>query len=158
MFKDNKKAISELTSFVFLTFLVVVTSTSAYLVTKGYIEDEAGRIDRDKVEIYMKELKTELDTLKRFSNSTTSLNIDFKTGSLGFVDNQVYYISQVEFEGAPYCIDGFCYESQDSNEKISFNLSSGYTFVSNETFIGDYYVFTFKNIKNDNKFQVSFRQ
>ena len=40
MFNKNKKAISEITSFVLITLIVVVSSTMAYLFSKNLIDEK----------------------------------------------------------------------------------------------------------------------
>lgn len=157
MFKLNKKAVSELTTFVFLTLIIVLTSSTVYFFSKGFLDNSLEKIDRDNFEIYLKKMDYKINSIENFQGATTSFPISFTKGDLVFKDNQIYYQSLIEFDSSDYCFEDLCYESREGFERITINLSNNFMFNENTTFIGGEYILIFNSIKNESKISVSFK-
>lgn len=154
----NKKAVSEVTSFIFLTLVIVVASTSAYFVSNEYLEDTVSKLDRDRMENYLKKIRVELDSITNFDNATRNFAIEFNSGSLVFNNSQVFYQSEVEFSDTDtYCFNGLCYLGVGGFERIYVNLSGSYEYASSLALEPESYIIIFKNRKSQNEIQVKFR-
>lgn len=154
----DKKAVTELTSFVFITLIVVVASSTAYLISTSYLESNIGKLDRDKMESNLQKMKMETERMISFDNTTVSFPIDFNTGLLVFDDNQIFYQSIVAFEDSgTYCFSGLCYQGSSGFERLYVNLSDSYTFQNNLSLDPGSYVIILKTKKDENQFQIRFR-
>jgi len=154
LFLNDKKALVEITSFVLLTLLIVIASSSAYIYSNKLIDKTISKNDRDNAENYIKLIKEKIDLISNFEDATSSININFKKGELNFKDNQVSYQSLERYYGETICFDDICYEEVEGFEKIYFNLSSPYIFTQNISMDSNLNKITFKNIKNESKIQV----
>lgn len=158
MFFRSKKGVTELTSFVFITFIIIVASTTAYVISNSYLDDTIKVIDRDNMEIYMKKLNKHMSRVTTFDNTTYSFSVKFNTGQLRFVDNQIYYQSEIEFEDSDtYCYGNVCYMGVAGFERIYTNLTSPYSFSTNQTLEPDDYILIFQNRKEQNEVRLRFR-
>ncbi len=157
IFLKNKKGVSEIVSFVFLTLIVVLASTIVYFFATNLIDDTISKSDRDSSLIYFKLMKEKLNMINNFDDSTTSINLRFKKGSYVFSGNKISYQSLESYLGISSCIEDICYESVGGFEKLYFNLSNSYNFSENITLYPDLYKVTFKNIKNESKISISIK-
>lgn len=153
----NKKGVTELISFVLITLLVVISSTSAYFFSKSYMDSDLQILDRDNFNLFFK--KFELKTLKiqNFDRSMTSIDIYFSKGKLFFKGNQIYYNSLVKINGNGFCMDNLCSQNIGGFERVSLNLSNSYTFENNFSLTPGRYIIIMENIKNESKIRVTFK-
>ncbi|MCA9459669.1 MAG: hypothetical protein KC550_03930, partial [Nanoarchaeota archaeon] len=107
----NKKGVTELTSFVLLTFLITVASTSAYVFSKNFMDDNLAVLDLDNMDSYLSEFSQRSGEIMNFQDSQTLINVEFKTGELSFSSNQIKYQSLVEYEGDEACFSVLCSKS-----------------------------------------------
>lgn len=157
MYVSNKKAISEVTSFVLITLIVVIASLSAYVFSKNMISDNLSDIDNKNMNIYLKKMYYSTSEITSFDGSSLSFPISFKTGQLIFVNNSVYFQTQSVYSGTNYCFDSLCYLNNSGFEKKYFNLSNSYQFSTNLTLNPGTYTIMFKNIKNVSQISVTFK-
>lgn len=157
MYLFNKKAVSEVTSFVLITFIVIIASTSAYIFSKNLISDNIANIDNNNMVIYLNKISITTNEITSFDGSSLSFPITFKTGQLIFVNNSVYYQSQIIFTGSNYCINSICYLNNGGYERKYLNLSNSYKFSNNLTLNPGAYTLLFKNIKNVSQISVTFK-
>lgn len=157
MFNKNKKAVSEITSFVLITLIVVISSTAAYLFSKNLIADNLAELDSKNMNIYLKKIYYETKELSSFDGSSLSIPITFKTGQLIFVNNSLYYQSQNAYSGGDYCFEILCTQNKVGFERKYINLSNSYNFANNLTLNPGTYTLLFKHIKNESKISVTFK-
>ncbi len=157
MFK-SKKGVSELISFVFITLIIVVTSVSAYFVSKSVIDSTIIDVDRDNMGIYLKKMSQRIDEVKVFNNASNVIDVSFKKGLLEFNNNQVIYHSLKEYSStAVSCFSQVCFKSVNDYEVLYYNLTDSYTFSDNVTLNPGAYTLIFRNIKSGNKIEIRFR-
>lgn len=155
---NNKKAVTELVSFILLTLTIVVACIFAYFFSKSYLDDNLEKFDRDNMEIFLKKFDQKTQEILTFDDSKISLNLYFRKGLITFNDNQIYYQSLSEFSSdLNYCLDNICYLNNGGFERIILNLTSPYVFYTNFTLTPDSYLITLKNIKNENKIEITFK-
>ncbi len=157
MFSKNKKAISEITSFVLITLIVVVSSTMAYLFSKNLIDENLAELDGKNMDIYLKKIYYETNEISSFDGSSISIPITFKTGQLVFVNNMVYYQTLNSYSGSDYCFDILCTQNNDGYERKYINLTSPYQFSNNLTLDSGTYILLFKHLKNESQIIVTFK-
>ena len=157
MFNKNKKAISEITSFVLITLIVVVSSTMAYLFSKNLIDENLAELDGKNMEIYLKKIYYETNEISSFDGSSVSIPISFKTGQLVFVNNTVYYQTLNSYSGSDYCFDILCSQNKEGFERKYINLTSPYQFSNNLTLSSGTYTLLFKHLKNESEIIVTFK-
>lgn len=151
----NKKGFVELTSFVLLTLLVVITSISAYVFSKGFLDEKVVEFDRNRAESYMTTMHEKVTKVQGFDDSSTSMNFEFKKGKLVFQSNQVYFQTLIDYTTtSDLCFDILCYSSTGESERIYFNLSNSYNFDENITLEPGFYKLTFTNNKTANEISV----
>lgn len=154
----NKKAVSEITSFLFLTMIVVSGSIASYFVLSEIMENDVAKYDRDNMFTFLKKLSYDINNIQVFDGSSTSISVYFRTGELRFSGNKANYLSSIEFSGNnEYCEGNVCYYSDGGYERLYLNLSSPYTFKDNLTLTPGYYVLYFKHEKNGSKVQVKIK-
>lgn len=154
----SKKAVSELTSFVFITLIIVIASTSAYIVANNYLGNTLSTLDRDNMESYLKRMQRDVSLLTTFDNHTISFPIEFRTGELRFESNQVYFQSEVLFEESDtYCFSNICYQGIGGFERIYFNLTGNYTFQTDTELEPSDYIIILQHRKTDEEIQLRFR-
>jgi len=157
MFNKNKKAISEITSFVLITLIVIVSSTMAYLFSKNLIDENLAELDGKNMEIYLKKIYYETNEISSFDGSSISIPISFKTGQLVFVNNMVYYQTLNSYSGSDYCFDILCSQNKEGYERKYVNLTTPYQFSNNLTLDSGTYILLFKHLKNESKIIVTFK-
>jgi len=157
MFNKNKKAISEITSFVLITLIVVVSSTMAYLFSKNLIDENLAELDGKNMDIYLKKIYYETNEISSFDGSSISIPITFKTGQLVFVNNTVYYQTLNSYSGSDYCFDILCSQNKEGYERKYVNLTSPYQFSNNLTLSSGTYTLLFKHLKNESEIIVTFK-
>lgn len=154
----NKKAVTEITSFIFLTLLVVTMSLLAYYILTGILENKVSEFDRNNMEDLLNKLDYKLTKLQSFENSSLSFPINFRSGTLVFSGNQIRYNSLISYENEEdYCFSDLCYVSTNGFETIYFNLSNSYIFNSNFSLVSGTYNLFFINSKNDGEIKVVIR-
>ena len=154
----HKKAVSELTSFVFITLIVVIASISAYAVSRTYLNDSLSQLDRDHMDLYLKKVRWQMLDLTAYDNATKSLSIEFKTGQLVFNDTNISYQSLQRYNSNfTSCFDNECYASVAGFERISIGLPSNYRFTSNFTLNPGSYLLIMTHDKDGGRIDVSYR-
>ena len=106
----SKKAVSESTSFILLTLIVVLFSSVAYFYLNGELKENVAKIDRNSMELNLKKFDFVTRNIMSFDNSTISYPISYKTGALIFQGNQLIYQSVVEYSDTNInCFSEICY-------------------------------------------------
>ena len=145
----NKKAFSEITSFILILSLIVVTSIIAYTYSTKMIDEKLIETDLKNAKNNLKKMSQ----IQNFNTASFSTYINFYKGQYNFTSNQIYYQSLSRYSGEHYCADQICYESNNGFEKVYINLTTPYTLQENFSLSpGNYYI-SFKNIKNESKFE-----
>ena len=153
----NKKAVTEITSFVLITLLVVIAASSAYLYSLDQIDDALIVNDRENMIKYIKKINYKITQIQNFNGETTNLNVAFNKGEFGFLGNTIFYESEVKSSiSGSNCFDNICYSSPNGFEKIFFNLSNSYYFDQNFTISPGSYNLVFSNNKNESKIKIKF--
>jgi len=150
----NKKGISEVISFVLLTLVVVVASTSAYFFSTNLIDNSLSKNDLGNSKIYLEKMTYKIDSIMNFQDSSTSMNLEFNSGRFYFQGNQIYYQSTLEYLGNNFCFAKICVENIGGFERKYFNLSNSYVLKNNFSLVPGLYKLTFSNIKNESKLLV----
>jgi hypothetical protein len=154
----NKKAISETTSFILLTLLVVIFSSIAYFFLNDQLEESNAVIDRNNMEKNLKKFDFISRNIIAYDNSTISIPISFNSGALAFSGNQLIYQSEVVYEDTIVeCFDSICYVGSNGFERIFINLSSSYSFSRDFSLNNGDYILILTNNKNDSEIKVSTR-
>lgn len=153
----NKKAISEITSFILLTLLIVTSSTVAYLFSNNFLEEKVAEIDRDNVDKLLKKFNVIFSNLKTFNSQTRSVSINFNSGELKFEGDKVIYDSQMKYFGSENCFNDVCYLSSSGYEIIYISLGDGYEFKKNISLEPGSYLVTFKNLKNESNINIEIK-
>ncbi len=154
----SKKGVSELVSFVFITLIVVIASTSAYVVSKHYIEDSLSEIDRASMEKNLKKLDREIDELVAYDNATSSIPISFNTGELSFNTTNVSFQTFESYNASEtYCLNSLCYQNIGGFERMSIGLPSNYQFSENLSLSPGTYLIILSHSKAENKIYVRYR-
>ncbi|MDA3856505.1 MAG: hypothetical protein PF569_09700 [Candidatus Woesearchaeota archaeon] len=153
----HKKGVTEITSFVLITLLVVTTSIIAYQFSKSTIEDSVAKNDYNNMEIYFNNLIQKTNQVQKFEGQSFGMGISFSKGSVVVEGNTIHYRSLIDYLGTDYCYNGLCHTNSNDAEQIYFNLSSGYNFSSNMTLLPGSYFLIFKNNKNVSKIDLSFK-
>lgn len=156
--RTNKKAVAEVTSFVFLTLIVVVISLSAYFILQNVLEDNLAVFDRNNAEVFLKKFDQKSIELMSFDNTSVIMDFSFTKGNLEFTDNQIIYQSLLKYdENTTTCFNGICYYAINGFERFHYNLSSGYIFNNNISLTPGNYVLMLTHIKNGKKIDVKVR-
>lgn len=153
----SKKAVSEVTSFVLITLIIVVASTTTYVFSKNLLDSNLADLDNSNMEKYLLKMHFAIIEISSFEGSSVSIPINFKTGELTFSGNNISYISMSEYSGVDYCLDIICYQNNGNNEKKYINLTTPYTFSQNISLTPGAYTILFKHIKNESKITVTFK-
>ncbi len=158
MIYSNKKAVTEITSFMFLTLIVIVVSFTAYFALNNYLNDNINTFDRNSAEIFLKKFKQESTGIMSFNNATTTMSFSFTKGILKFNGSQISFQSLVLYnDNSTVCFNDICYESDGSSERLYYNLSNGYSFSDNFSLIPGNYFLSLVNKKNENEIQIKVR-
>lgn len=156
--RTNKKAVTEITSFVFLTFIVVVISMSAYFILQNVLNDNLATFDRNNAEIFLKKFDQKSKEVMSFDNTSGVIEFSFTKGNLEFQDNQLIYQSLVKYDDSnTTCFNGICYFAINGYERFYYNLSSSYVFENNLSLVPGNYILMLTNIKNGKKINVKIR-
>ena len=154
----GKKAISETTSFIFLTLIIVLFSSIAYFFLSDELDENAAQIDRNNMEINLKKFDFVSRNIMSYENSTISFPVSFKTGSLIFNHNQLLYQSQVRYEDTNVnCFDSLCYYGSNNFERIYITLPYPYRFANNVSLGAGNYILIISNLKNESKIKINTR-
>lgn len=157
MLKNSKKGVVEILSFVLVTAVIVVASLSTYIFAKSFLEKNVAELDRSNFENKLVLLEQKINSINTFDNSQTFLNIEFKTGSLFFQNNQIIYSSFVETSSnSTFCLDNICSYVVDGFETLSLDISP---LQVNQDFLlnpGNYNLFM-RFQKNDSTIHITFQ-
>jgi hypothetical protein len=153
----NKKAVTEVTSFILITMLVIIASISAYTYSKDAIDKKIANMDLGNSKSYLKKIHYNLLEIKNFNGATFGIDISFNKGLLVFNGSNIVYQSLIKYSGSDYCFTQVCYGSSNGYEKTYINLSSPYVFDKNLSLTPGNYLIIFKNIKNESKIEISIR-
>ena len=153
----NKKAMSEIISFVLITLLIVIFSTITYLFAKDVINERVNEVDLKNMNTFFKKMNFQTTEIQNFDEESYSIPINFRSGVLIFIDNHVKYQSQVSFEGNSYCFEDLCHESINEYELIYYNLSNGYTYDKEFMLYPGNYMLFLKNSKNESEIQITIK-
>ena len=151
---SNKKGVTELTSFVLLTFLITVAATSAYVFSKDFMEDNLAVLDLDNMDTYLIEFSQRSEEIMNFQDAQSVVNVEFKTGQLSFISNQIKFQSLVEYSGEEVCFSELCSKSIGGYELYFMNLSNSYIFKNNLSLGPGSYRIVLVNIKKKKKITV----
>ncbi len=153
----KKKAMTEIISFTFILLVVIVAALTAYIYSKQIIESTAREYEKENIISFFKKFSQKESQIKRFDNFAVSMDLNFREGLVYFRGNQIVYISRLDYAGPTTCLNDICYSSQDGGEVIYYNLSGDYEFYHNFSLQSGNYQFTITNLKNDEKFRISFK-
>ncbi len=153
----NKKATTEIISFVLITLLIVVASSLTYIFSSNYLETKVSELDSNKMENSLKEISYMTDKIQKIDRSMSSIIISFSSGLFIIEDNKYLYSSFVKTEGN-YCSDILCYYSNNGFLNMFYNLSNSYTFENNLSLNPGSYIISFENIKNESKIKLSVKK
>lgn len=156
VFQKNRKALSEITTFVLLTLLIFVSSISAYLFSENVLEEEFNKLDLKNLENFLFKTKFKINSISSYEDSSFRVFLNFNFGKVHFKNNQIYFISQNQYDGKSYCFDFLCYESFNGFEKVFVNLDNGFVFEQDFDLISGEYLLDFVVLKNEKKIRVVF--
>lgn len=151
--KFNKKAISELLSFILIILLIIVASTSAYLFSDNYLNDKISNLDYNNMKLNLNKMDYLINNIQNLDSSSSSIGISFSKGELSFENNQVKYQSLVSSSG-DLCLDTICYKDNNGFDLLYINLSNSYNFDKNLSLTPGNYILSFKNLKNVSKIKI----
>ena len=80
----NKKAVSEVISYVLLTLLVATISVISYNFAKSYLGNEQVAQDTKNMEIHLKKLYFKVSEIQPISRGSFSYDLSFDTGLFEF--------------------------------------------------------------------------
>jgi len=147
LFLNNKRGVSEITSFVLITLIIVFASSISYIFSKSLIEDSISKLDKDNLRNDLLFMKDKLNLIQNFDSSTSSYALSFNVGELNFSGNNVYYQSLEKISASSICLEDLCYQNVLGFERMYFNLSNSYTFSNSLTLPPGNYLISFKNLK-----------
>ena len=153
-FIKNKKAVSEIVSFVLLTLLIVTASTTAYIFSKEVIDKNIAQNDLMNTKKNIKILLEKINKYKNFDQTSFAHKLEFSKGILKLENNQILYYSLNEYNGNNYCFENLCYKNNQGFEVVYANISSSYMFKNNITLSPQDYTLMFTNIKNESKISI----
>ncbi len=157
MYFKNRKALTEVLSFVLLTLIIIAASVSAYIFSKNQLYNSLSNFDLERMDSNFNQVYYNLDSIQSFDNSQVSNYFVFNYGTLEFVDNQLRYRSMVEYyNDSGFCLLNVCSISDNGYEIIYFNLTNGYSFKENLSLLPGRYALGFRNLKNESKIQIIF--
>lgn len=158
MYYQNKKAVSEITSFVLLTLLIVVVSLSAYTFVTAQIDRTVADFDLKKLDTQFHNLDLLLYRIMAYDGGTESQAFQFKKGLVVINPKNVTYVSLVSFTGnSTQCFDDICYSGVNGYEQVTLNLPSTSSFSNNISLVPGYYLLTFINTAKNGKINVSIK-
>lgn len=157
MYFKNKKAVSEIISFVLITLIVVVSSTLSYLFAKNLIDENLYALDSKNMNIYLKKMYYTTNEISSFDGSSSSFEVSFRTGELRFINNSINYQSLSKYAGSNICLNMICNIGVEGYEVLSTNLSGNYKFSNNINLSPGTYTILFKNIKNESKIAITYK-
>lgn len=153
----NKKAVSDILSFVLLLFIILIVSISAYTFSKSQLNSDLTQIDVNNMNNFLFYFSNSFSSLFGFDNSQISKSISFNSGSLVFENNYIYYQSLIKMDSnLDFCKGLICYNNVGGFQRIYYNLSNNYYFKNNLSLTPGSYTLSFKNIKNESKIEVLF--
>lgn len=157
MFKDSKKGVTELISFVLILLVIVVASLSTYIFSKSQLEKNIYSFDNFNFEKKLLLVEQKINQISTFDNSQTSFYLEFKSGQLTFKENQVIYQSLIKSNSNQnVCMQNLCFYTINDFEVISLNLTN-LTFNNNMTIYPGNYIFNIRFQKNESKIYLQFQ-
>lgn len=136
----TKKAVTEITSFVLITLLVVISSSLAYYFSKDMLDEKTYERDLVAMEQFFKSYDRSLSSSFFYNNSQMVHMVKFSFGQLIFEGSFIKYQSLVTSKGiGDYCEGVICYNSTGEFEVISLNVSP-YVFSETISLIDGSYV------------------
>ncbi len=138
MFRKNKKAISDLISFVLLTFLVLTSSLIAYSFSKNFFDEKINERDSKYIENFFKKIYSQLDNLAKRDGSFLVVPLNFDSGLIKFNGSKITYYSLVKSDTSEICIDNLCYGSNLGYEVLSVNFNE-FVFEDNFSLVPENY-------------------
>ena len=153
MFK-NKKAISDVISFVLLILLVLISSIITYNFSVKTIDDKKSDYELQKMDMVIKRLNFKLQEIRNFDGGTFVYPIKLEAGTLIVSDNTLRYLSKKEFFGDPYSLDEITYSQSNGFQTIGLTLDNGFFFSRSFSLVPGNYIIKFENIKNESKINI----
>jgi hypothetical protein len=150
---SNKKAVSEIITYVLVLSIIVISSIIVYTYSNEKLNEKINDLDYNNMYFYLKKAKIIISEIDDFEGSTKSLFLSFKSGLLKFENNQIIYISNLNYE-INFCDFDLCEYVKNQSQILYTNISSGYTFKENISLEPDLYQVIFINLKNESKIKV----
>ena len=157
MYRNPKKGITEVTSYVLLTLLIVVISTIVFLFSQGYLEQVRADASYESMENQLKQVGVLFEKNSHFDRSGFSYYFSFEEGALLLEDNEIKYISLKSYEGEEECVSLLCYRSEGGAEVIAFELPAGFSFSEEANIMPGSYTMYFELDKNEGEYDFYLR-
>lgn len=157
MIITNKKAVTEIVSYLLLTFLVVIISSITYFFAQDYITSIQQEQDFEHMELHLKKIAFLVDGITSFEGDASTYFLSFSTGQLELRGSDLIYASQVQYSGSPTCLTHLCYESRNGFEIILLSLPGNYTFTQNTRILPGSHFMQFEHYKEGEKIHVSLK-
>lgn len=157
MFKA-KKAITEMISFVLLTLLIVVASSTAYFFSQSLLDSHLAERDEENMAHSLSKMNHKISQLTRFDGSTQAITVSFSTGQLHFKQDQVIYNSLVSYSAnEEICKNLYCIDSHSGHSKLYFSLPGSYIFSRELKLSPGTYFLTISNKRGENEIDIIFK-
>lgn len=154
---NNKKAVSELISFILITLIVAIVSSVAYLFANNLLETNAQKLDEDKMESVLRQFAKHSSEVQAFDGTASSITFSFNSGLVSFNDNAIIYRSLARASDSETTCFTICYSSTEEFSTLYYNLTNNFTFDKNLTLSPGEYIVTITNNKNASELRLSFR-
>lgn len=154
---SNKKAVSELISFILITLIVAIISSVAYLFANNLLETNAQELDEDKMESVLRQFAKHSSEVQAFDGTVSSITFSFNSGLVYFNGDAIIYRSLARATDSETTCFTICYTSNEGYSTLYYNLTNNFTFDKNLTLSPGEYIVTITNNKNASELILSFR-
>ena len=157
MIITNKKGVTEIVSYLLLTFLVVIISSITYFFAQDYITSIQQEQDFEHMEVHLKKISLLMNGITSFDGDASTYFLSFTQGQLELRGSELIYASKVPYSGSSTCLTHLCYESRNGFEIIILNLPEDYTFTQNTRILPGSHFIHFEHYKEGEKVHVSLK-
>ena len=120
----NKKAITEITSFVLILLVLTVITLGVYLYVDSELDGQIAQQDLIKVEKQFIKFSKILTFLENHPRMRESLVVSFNKGDIFITNSTIRYISEIKQEyNSTICVD-LCYESYLGYDSFFINMTN----------------------------------
>ena len=157
MIITNKKGVTEIVSYLLLTFLVVIISSITYFFAQDYITDVQQEQDFEHMELHLKKIAFLVNGITSFDGDSSTYFLSFTTGQIELQGSDLIYASEIPYSGSSTCLTHLCYESRNGFEIIRLPLPGNYSFTQNTRILPGSHFMQFTHYKEGDKVHVSLK-